>query len=30
MKDFLENIYKWANKNLFEKKIKWIPIFKIK
>ena len=30
MKDFLENIDKWANKDLFEKKNKWIPKFKIK
>ena len=29
MKDFLENIDKWANKNLFEKKNTWIPKFKI-
>jgi hypothetical protein len=30
MKDFLENIDKWANKDLFEKKNKWVPKFKIK
>ena len=29
MKQFLENIDKWANKDLFEKKNKWIPRFKI-
>lgn len=30
MKEFMENIDKWANKDLFEKKNKWIPKFKIK
>lgn len=30
MKDFLENIDKWANKNLFEKKNHWVPKFEIK
>ena len=29
MNQFLENIDKWANKDLFEKKNKWIPKFKI-
>ena len=29
MKDFLENIDKWANKELFEKKNRWVPKFKI-
>jgi hypothetical protein len=30
MKEFLDNIDKWANKNLFEKKKGiWIPKFKI-
>jgi len=30
MQDFLKNIDKWANQDLFEKKNKWIPKFKIK
>ncbi len=30
MKDFLKNIDKWANKDLFEKKNKWTPKFQIK
>ena len=30
MSDFLENIDKWANKELFEKKNKWIPKFEVK
>ena len=30
MPDFLKNIDKWANKELFEKKNKWMPKFKIK
>lgn len=30
MKEFLDNIDKWANKNLFEKKNTWIPKFEIK
>jgi N-acetyl sugar amidotransferase len=29
MKEFLDNIDKWANKDLFEKKTKWMPKFKI-
>ena len=29
MKEFLENIDKWANKDLFEKKNRWVPKFKI-
>ena len=29
MKEFQENIDKWANKDLFEKKNKWVPKFKI-
>ncbi len=29
MKEFQENIDKWANKNLFEKKNRWVPKFKI-
>mgnify|MGYP001386138083 CR=1 FL=1 len=30
MPEFLKNIDKWANKDLFEKKNKWIPKFSIK
>ena len=30
MSDFMDNIDKWANKDLFEKKNKWIPKFEIK
>ena len=30
MKKFLKNIDKWANKDLFEKKNRWVPKFKIK
>lgn len=30
MNDFLEIIDKWANKDLFEKKNRWVPKFKIK
>ena len=30
MPDFMKNIEKWANKDLFEKKNKWIPKFEIK
>ena len=29
MKEFQENIDKWANKKLFEKKNRWVPKFKI-
>ena len=29
LKEFQDNIEKWANKDLFEKKNKWIPKFKI-
>ena len=28
--DFIETIDKWANKNLFEKKNRWVPKFQIK
>ncbi len=30
MQEFQENIDKWANKDLFEKKNRWVPKFKIK
>jgi hypothetical protein len=30
MSDFLNNMDKWANKDLFEKKNKWVPKFEIK
>jgi len=30
MNEFMENIDKWANKDLFEKKNKWVPKFQIK
>ena len=30
MSDFLNNVDKWANKDLFEKKNKWVPKFEIK
>ena len=30
MSDFMSNIDKWANKDLFEKKNKWVPKFEIK
>ena len=30
MSDFMNNIDKWANKDLFEKKNKWVPKFEIK
>ena len=29
MKEFLEVIDKWANKDLFEKKNRWVPKFNI-
>ena len=30
MKEFMQTIDKWANKELFEKKNRWVPKFEIK